>query len=326
MVATSLSPLLDTLAPSATLAFMDRARDMARAGLDIVSLAGGEPDVPPSSLVRASGIQRLEQGHLSYGPVAGLTDLREEIALKLSNSHGCDYEASQIVVANGAKQVLFEALFAASAPGDQVIIPAPYWVSYPAMAILAGAKPQIVSTSAATGHKLTADQLQAVLKPESRWLILNSPSNPTGAVYSREELQSLAEVIRSHPRLLVLSDDIYEDIIYCDAGHVPLVVAAPDLADRTVTCSGFSKGQAMTGLRVGYASGPQWLISAMIKLQSHVTSGGCVVGQGAAVTALRQGGAFMSERLKVYAGRRELLLRILEDAPRIAIRPPDGAF
>lgn len=326
MIDASLNPLLAALPPSATIALMDRARDMARQGADIISLAGGEPDVPPVEAVREAGVARLRSGELSYGPVAGLAELRQEIAAELTRRHGHPCAAAQVIVGTGAKQLLFEALFAASAPGDDILIPAPYWVSYPAMAALCGAKPVIIPTTEAAGYKLTAAGLEAALSPESRWLILNSPANPTGAVYSADELAELAKVIQEHPRLLVLADDIYEDIVYEGVRHNALVAVAPSLIDRVLTCSGFSKGHAMTGLRVGYAAGPQWLVAAMIKLQSHLTSGGCVVGQAAAVTALREAEEFPRERLAVYARRRGRMLELLAQMPLLKVRPPEGAF
>lgn len=326
MIDRALNPRLASVPPSATIGLMDRAREMAAAGADIVSLAGGEPDVPPAQRVRAAAVERIRSGELSYGPVAGLAPLRDGIAAKLSHQHGHSYDAGQVIVGTGAKQLLFEALFAASAPGDHVLIPAPYWVSYPAMAALCGTTPVILPTSEAEGHKLGAATLAAALRPESRWLILNSPANPTGAVYSADELAALAEVIERHPRLLVLADDIYEDIVYDGVRHHSLVRVAPHLAERVVTCSGFSKGHAMTGFRVGYAAGPQWLVSAMVRLQSHLTSGGCVVGQAAAVTALLESEEFPRERLDVYAQRRARMVELVSETPLLRLRPPEGAF
>jgi aspartate aminotransferase len=321
-----LNPALQAVAPSATIKLMDRARDLAESGMDVISLAGGEPDVPPTNAVREAAIARIRSGELSYGPVAGLGALRQHIAAKLSNDHGLVYGAEQIIVGSGAKQVLFQALFAASNPGDSILIPAPYWVSYPAMAALSGATARIIATSEGDGHKLTAEGLRRALSADARWLILNSPGNPTGAVYGPEELAALAAVINEHPRLLVLCDDIYEDIVYDGRSHTPLLRVAAQLANRVLTCSGFSKGQAMTGLRVGYAAGPHWLIKAMTRLQSHLTSGGCVVGQAAAVAALTEAQQFPAERLEVYARRRDLMCELLGQCPALEVKMPDGAF
>jgi aspartate aminotransferase len=325
-VDTDLRTDLANVEPSPTITLMDKARRLQQQGANLISLAGGEPDMPPSPAALRAGIERLESGLVAYGPVAGLPELRRDIARDLSARHGLDYNAANVLVGTGSKQVLFEALFAATQPGDEIIIPAPYWVSYPAMASLAGATPRIVQTSAATGFKISPDQLEAALSPRSRWLVINSPSNPTGAVYSRGELQALASVITRHPRLLVIADDIYEDILYDGATHATIAAVDSEMASRCVTCSGFSKGHAMTGLRVGYAAGPEWLIQPMANLQSHLTSGGCVVGQSAAAAALNMAADFPDECTRTYARRRALGLAILQHCKGITVSPPAGAF
>jgi aspartate aminotransferase len=322
----SLNPKLATVIPSPTAALMERARQLKGAGGDVVNLAGGEPDMAPAELAREAGVDRLRRGDLSYGPISGLIELRRGIAEQISRRHGIKCAPSEILVGVGTKQVLFEALFAATAPGDEIIIPSPYWVSYPAMALLVGGAPKIVSTAADTGFKLVPKQLSDALTSRTRWLILNSPSNPTGAVYRRDELGALAEIIRDHPRLLVLSDDIYEDIYYGENKPTTIAALGPDLADRSVICSGFSKGHAMTGLRVGYARAPSWLIEPMTKLQSHMTAGGCVVGQHAAAQALVAARDFPSDCRTIYSRRRALGLHILAGSNRLTVTPPAGAF
>lgn len=321
-----LNPRLASVVSSPTAALMERARELKKAGGDIVDLAGGEPDMPPALAAREAAIERLRKGELSYGPVSGLAELTSAIAEQLSRRYGRPCAPSEILVGNGAKQVLFEALFATIAPGDEVIIPAPYWVSYPAMTLLAGGIPKIVNTSAQSGFKLTPHALASSLTPHTRWLILNSPSNPTGAVYTYEELAALCAVVRAHPRVLVLSDAIYEDLVYDDAIAPTLAAVASDLSDRSLICSGFSKGHAMTGLRVGYAWGPSWLIRPMTKVQSHLTSGGCVVGQHAAAHALAAAADFPGECRALYARRRKRGLAALASTNRLDVLRPDGAF
>jgi aspartate aminotransferase len=305
---------------------MERARALKAAGYDVIDLAGGEPDMPPAAASRNAAINRLQRGELGYGPVTGLLELRNQIARHVSERHGIKVDATNILVGNGAKQVIFEALFAATSPEDEIIIPAPYWVSYPAMAALAGGSAKIASTTAETGFKLTPTLLRETLTPRSRWLVLNSPVNPTGAVYTRSELEALARVISDHPRCLVLSDDIYEDILYDGVNHATMASLGDEFFERSVTCSGFSKGHAMTGLRVGYASGPRWLIEPMTRIQSHMTSGGCVVGQAAAAAALLDAPEFPSECRDTYARRREAGGRILVGCKKLAVTIPDGAF
>lgn len=321
-----LNPILAAVAPSPTMRLMERARSLQRAGKDVISLAGGEPDMPPHEAAREVGIDLLRRGNLSYGPLAGLSELRRGIAADLERRHGLAYPIENIMVGVGAKQLLFEALFSATSPGDEIIIPAPYWVSYPAMAALAGGTIKVVQTEAISRFKVTERELRTVVTDRSRWLILNSPSNPTGSVYTNEELGALALVLRQHPRLLVISDDIYEDIVYDEVKHTTITAVAPDLRDRSLICSGFSKGQAMTGLRVGYAAGPAWLIDAMLNLQSHLTSGGCVVGQTVAAGALEKAQDFPEDCRNVYARRRADGIRIMAQTNRLSVRPPDGAF
>ncbi|MBX5137673.1 pyridoxal phosphate-dependent aminotransferase [Rhizobium lentis] len=311
---------------SPTIGLMDKARALKAGGKDIISLAGGEPDMPPAEATLAAALARIQSRQVSYGPVAGLADLRAAIATDIKSRHGLEYRAQDVVVGIGAKQVLAEALMVGTQPGDEIIIPAPYWVSYPAMARLAGGIPVIVETSASSGFKITPEALKAAITPLSRWLILNSPSNPTGAVYTRSELAAIARIVQDHTRLLVLSDDIYEDILFDGNVHTTIASVDAGLIERSVLCSGFSKGHAMTGLRVGYAVGPEWLIKPMIDLQSHLTSGGCVVGQAASTAALREAADFPAQCVKTYSRRRGLGLGILKDSDRITVVPPQGAF
>lgn len=323
---TAINETVSAAGASPTIALMDRARILKQSGRDIVSLAGGEPDMSPSQAGLQAAIDRLASGQVSYGPVAGLPELRQAVANDIKRRHGLSYLVHNILISVGAKQVLAEALMVATQPGDEIIIPAPYWVSYPAMARLAGGAPVIVQTSAENSFKITPDELRAVLTPRSRWLVINSPANPTGTVYSKSELAEIARVVANHPRLLVLSDDIYEDILFDGHAHASIAGADPGLLDRSVLCSGFSKGHAMTGLRVGYAAAPNWLIEPMINLQSHLTSGGCVVGQAAATMALLKAETFPAQCVQAYERRRREGLGILQQSDLISVFPSQGAF
>ncbi|WP_244115494.1 pyridoxal phosphate-dependent aminotransferase [Burkholderia gladioli] len=280
--------------PSATYRVMDRVAARRASGASIVSLCAGEPDFDTPAHVREAAIEAIRAGHTRYTQVAGLRALREAIAAKFARENGLDTHWRQTLVGNGGKQVIHNALAATLNEGDEVIVPAPYWVSYPEMVQLCGGRPVIVPCGAEQGYKLTPAALHAAITPRTRWLILNSPSNPTGAVYRREELEALADVLLAHPQVLVLSDDIYEHLVFDGVEFATLAALAPRLRERVLTMNGVSKAYAMTGWRIGFCTGPAWLIEAMETLQGQQTSGACSISQHAApgLACARPQGAF----------------------------------
>ncbi|BCQ63237.1 hypothetical protein PBOI14_49870 [Pseudomonas sp. Boi14] len=259
--------------PSATYRIIDRVAERRAAGARVISLCAGEPDFDTPPHVRQAGIQAIEHGHTRYTQVAGSRTLREAVAAKFRRENGLEVEWQDTLVCNGGKQVIYNALAATLDEGDEVLVPAPYWVSYPEMVQLCGGTSRIIRCEAGSGFKLTPAALQAAITPQTRWLILNSPSNPSGAVYRREELQALAEVLLKHPQMLILADDIYEHLIFDGQAFHTLAQVEPRLAPRTLTMNGVSKAYAMTGWRIGFATGPRWLLAAMEKLQGQQTSG-----------------------------------------------------
>eukprot|EP00878_Enallax_costatus_P027045 GHUV01029077.1.p1 GENE.GHUV01029077.1~~GHUV01029077.1.p1 ORF type:complete len:426 (+),score=84.05 GHUV01029077.1:51-1328(+) len=284
----TLNPLVASLSVSKTMALTDLARSMKESGIDVIGLAAGEPDFDTPEEIVEAGIEALRDGFTRYTPNTGTSNLRQAICNKLKVDNGLDYSPDEIVVSNGAKQAIWQGLLATVSPGDEVIIPAPYWVSYPEMARLANAKPVVVNTTPDQGFIMMAQQLEAVLTPRSRLLILCTPSNPTGAVYSLEQLQAIAEVVSRHPRLLVMSDEIYESICYPPAQHHSFA-ALPGMWERTLTVNGFSKAYAMTGWRLGYLAAPKHFAKAAAAIQSQSTSGASSIAQQAALAALALG-------------------------------------
>ena len=312
--------------PSATYRIMDRVAERRAQGAKIISLCAGEPDFDTPKHVREAAIHAIEHGHTRYTQVAGVRSLREAVAAKFRRENGLDVAWQDTLVCNGGKQVIYNALAATLNEGDEVIVPAPYWVSYPEMVQLCGGEARIVTCEADTGFKLTPSALAAAITPQTRWLILNSPSNPTGAVYSREELHALAEVLLTHPHVLILADDIYEHLIFDDQAFYTLAQVEPRLAPRTLTMNGVSKAYAMTGWRIGFATGPRWLLEAMEKLQGQQTSGASSVSQQAALAALEGPKDFIRESRVAFQSRRDLMVALLNDTPGLECVSPAGAF
>ncbi|KMN05756.1 pyridoxal phosphate-dependent aminotransferase [Pseudomonas helleri] len=319
-----LNQRLASAQPSATYQIMDRVAERRAQGATIISLCAGEPDFDTPAHVRAAAIQAIEAGHTRYTQVAGVRSLREAVAAKFRRENGLPVTWADTLVCSGGKQVIYNALAATLNEGDEVIVPAPYWVSYPEMVQLCGGQTRIVTCDAE--FKLTPDLLAAAITPQTRWLILNSPSNPTGAVYNWAELQALAEVLLAHPHVLILADDIYEHLIFDDQAFFTLAQVEPRLAARTLTMNGVSKAYAMTGWRIGFATGPRWLLEAMEKLQGQQTSGACSVSQQAALAALEGPKDFIGQSRAAFQGRRDLLVEQLNTTPGLECAIPAGAF
>ena len=317
---------LATAKPSATYKVMDRVAALRAAGIHIISLCAGEPDFDTPEHIRAAAIAAINGGHTRYTQVAGTRALREAVASKFRRENGLDVQWQDTIVCSGGKQVIFNALAATLNEGDEVIVPAPYWVSYPEIVQLCGARPVVVPCGHDSGFKLTAATLAAAITPQTRWLILNSPSNPTGAVYTRAELQALAQVLLDHPHVLVLADDIYEHLLFDGQPFFTLAQVEPRLQPRTLTMNGVSKAYAMTGWRIGYATGPRWLLQAMEKLQGQQTSGACAISQQAALAALTGPQDFISRSREVFETRRDRMVRQLNATPGLSCAQPGGAF
>lgn len=303
-----------------------RARALRAQGQDIITLSQGEPDFDTPSDIREAGIAAIRGGHTRYTAVAGIDELRSAIAVKLRRDNGLDYDPSQVIVGCGAKQVIFNALFATLDPGDEVVIPAPCWVSYPDMVRLAGGNPVVLDCPAAEGFKLSPEQLRAAITSRTKWLILNSPANPTGAVYSDADLAALAEVLREAPDVWVLCDDIYEKLVYRPARFATIAAVAPDLKWRTLVVNGVSKAHAMTGWRVGYGAGPDDLVKAMATIQGQTSSHTSSISQHAAAEALDGDQGYMPVFVNAFMERRDLMCERLKRVPGLRCRVPDGAF
>lgn len=321
-----LAARMGAVKPSATVAMTRIANELRRAGRDIIGLSVGEPDFDTPEHVRDAAKAAIDAGQTRYTDVDGTPDLKRAIAAKFARENGLSYGIDQITVGTGGKQVLYNALMATVGDGDEVIVPAPYWVSYPDMVRLAGGTPVIVPCGENRGFLLGADDLRAAITPRTKWLILNSPSNPTGAAYPAEALRALAEVLLDHPHVMVMTDDMYEHIRYGDAPFATIAAVEPRLADRTLTVNGVSKAYAMTGWRIGYAGGPATLIKAMGTIQGQSTTNPSSVSQAAAVAALDGPIDFLAERNAVFQDRRDLCLRELNSIPGLGCRTPDGAF
>lgn len=322
----TLNRRLEAAKPSATYKIIDRVAARRAEGAKIISLCAGEPDFDTPEHIRTAAISAINNGHTRYTQVAGLRALREAIARKYQRENGLDISWQDTLVCSGGKQVIFNALAATLNEGDQVVIPAPYWVSYPEMVELCGGESRIVACGAESSFKLTPQALAEAIGPNTRWLILNSPSNPTGAVYDRDELQALAEVLLAHPQVLILADDIYEHLIFDNRDFLTLAQVEPRLATRTLTMNGVSKAYAMTGWRIGFATGPRWLLEAMEKLQGQQTSGACSISQYAAIAALDGPKDFIAHSREVFQRRRDFMVELLNQAPGISCEVPGGAF
>jgi len=308
------------------MAITQTAREMRTAGRDVISLSAGEPDFDTPAHIRRAAAEAMDAGATRYTAVDGIPELKAAIIEKFKRDNGLNYSASQITVAPGGKPVLFNALAVTVGAGDEVIIPAPCWVSYPAMVKLCGATPILVPCHAATGFKLTPAALEAAITPQTKWLMLNSPSNPTGAAYTADELRALAQVLHAHPQMLILCDDIYEHLVYDDFAFATLAEVAPDLFDRTLTMNGVSKAYAMTGWRIGYGGGPVWLIDAIRKYMGQTTSNPASISQWAAVAALNGDQTFLDGWRATYAKRRDQVVSRLNLMPGISCLTPPGAF
>ena len=322
----SLSSRAEALQPSLTLAISARAKALTLEGRDICSLSAGEPDFGTPDFIVEASIQALRDGLTRYGPAAGDPELREAIARKLSAENGIPTTAAEVMVTNGGKQAIYNLFQVLLNPGDEVLIPAPYWLSYPEMARLAQARPVPVPSSAATGFALDLEALEAAITPASRLLVINSPGNPTGRVLSLEELNGLAELVRRHPRLLVMTDEIYEYLLEDGVTHHSFAAVAPDLKERCFLVNGFAKGWAMTGWRLGYLSGHAAAIKAASALQSQSTSNVCSFAQRGALAAIEGSRACVQEMAASYSARRRLLTEGLQALPGITLTPPTGAF
>jgi aspartate aminotransferase len=312
--------------PSATYRIIDRVAARRAEGATIISLCAGEPDFDTPAHIREAGIEAIRNGHTRYTQVAGVRALREAVAQKFRRENGLDVTWQDTLVSNGGKHVIYNALAATLNEGDEVIVPAPYWVSYPEMVELCGGTSTIVACAAEDGFKLTPAALDQAITPNTRWLILNSPSNPTGAVYSEPELRALAQVLLKHPHVLVLADDIYEHLVFDGQVFHTLAQVEPRLAPRVLTMNGVSKAYAMTGWRIGFATGPRWLLEAMEKLQGQQTSGASAISQHAAIAALIGPQDFIQQSRGVFEQRRDLVVSLLNAAPGLACNRPDGAF
>ncbi len=321
-----LSAAVSRIQPSATLAMTQRVGELKRSGVDIIGLSAGEPDFDTPDFVKEAAIAAIRAGKTKYTDVGGTPELRAAIRAKFARDNDLSYGDDQVVASVGGKHTLFNALCATVDAGDEVIIPAPYWVSYPDIVAYAGGTSVFVPAGPAQGYKISPEQLDAAITPATRWLILNSPSNPTGAAYSAVELAALGEVLRRHPHVLILPDDMYEHVWYADTPFQTIAQVCPDLYERVLTVNGCSKAYAMTGWRIGYAGGPAWIVKAMAKLQSQSTSNPCSIAQAAATAALNGPQDFLDERNAAFRERRDVVVAMLNDAPGLSCPTPEGAF
>ncbi|MBY0611857.1 MAG: pyridoxal phosphate-dependent aminotransferase [Beijerinckiaceae bacterium] len=317
---------LSRIKPSATITLTQKARDLKAAGKDIISLTVGEPDFDTPDNVKKAAVEAIAKGETKYPPVSGIVPLREAIAAKFKRENGLDYKPSQTIVGTGGKQVIYNALLATLNPGDEVIIPAPYWVSYPEMVALNGGTPVFVDTTIEHDFKLQAADLEAKITRNTKWLLLNSPSNPSGAAYSWDEMKAVTDVLMRHPHVWVLTDDMYEHLVYGEFKFCTPAQVEPRLMDRTLTMNGVSKAYAMTGWRIGYAAGPDHLIKAMDMVQGQQTSGACSIAQWAAVEALNGTQAHLPVFRKAFEERRDLVVSMLNQAKGLVCPKPEGAF
>ncbi|MGA1344150.1 MAG: pyridoxal phosphate-dependent aminotransferase [Hyphomonas sp.] len=321
-----LSDAINRVKPSAKIAVTTKANEMKRQGLDVIGLGAGEPDFDTPQNIKEAAVQAIRDGKTKYTPSDGIPELKEAICGKFKRENGLDYKPAQVNVSPGGKAVLFNALMATLNVGDEVVIPAPYWVSYPEIVLLAGAAPVAVPCGAKSNYKLTPEALEAAITPRTKWLILNSPSNPTGAAYTRAELRGLADVLLRHPHVWVLTDDMYEHLVYDGFEYSTIAQVEPALYDRTLTMNGVSKAYAMTGWRIGYAAGPEKLIGAMRKVMDQSTSNPCSISQWASVEALNGPQDFLPGFRAAYQTRRNFMVEGLNKAAGIVCPKPEGAF
>jgi aspartate aminotransferase len=321
-----LSAALGRITPSPTLAMTSRTLELQAKGIKVIGLAAGEPDFDTPDFVKEAAIEAIRAGKTKYTNVDGTPELKAAIVAKFARENGLTYEASQISVNSGGKHTLFNALVATVEAGDEVIVPAPYWVSYPDIVQFAGGTPVFLRAGANQGYKILPEQLDAAITPRTKWVILNSPSNPTGAAYTEAELKALGEVLLRHPHVWILNDDMYEHIVYGDFQFTTIAQVVPELYERTLTVNGCSKAYSMTGWRIGYAGGPVALIKAMSKLQSQSTSNPSSISQAAAVAALNGPQDFLVDRNAAFQRRRDLVVRLLNEVDGIHCPTPDGAF
>ena len=320
------SDALDRVKPSATIAVTTKANELKRAGHDVIGLGAGEPDFDTPQNIKDAGIAAITAGKTKYTAVDGIPELKQAICAKFKRDNGLDYTPSQVSVGTGGKQILYNALMATMNPGEEVVIPAPYWVSYPDMVLLAGGTPVIAPATLENDFKLTPEALEEAITPNTKWFIFNSPSNPTGAGYSWDELKALTDVLMRHPHVWVMTDDMYEHLAYDDFKFCTPAQVEPALYDRTLTVNGVSKAYAMTGWRIGYAAGPLALIKAMDMIQGQQTSGACSIAQWAAVEALAGPQGFLADNVTLFSGRRDLVVRMLNAAEGVTCPNPEGAF
>jgi aspartate aminotransferase len=321
-----LSSSLARIKPSPTIAVTNLARELQAQGRDVIGLGAGEPDFDTPEHIKEAAVTAIRAGQTKYTAVDGTPELKRAVAAKFRRENGIEYGTDEITVGTGGKQVLYDALMATLEPGDEVVIPAPYWVSYPDMVLLAGGTPVFVACPEQTGFKLRPEDLDEAITPRTKWVILNSPNNPTGAAYGEDELRALTEVLLRHPHVWLMTDDMYEHLVYDGFRFTTPVQLAPALKERTLTVNGVSKAYAMTGWRIGYAGGPKELIRAMAVIQSQSTSNPCSISQAAAVAALTGDLGFLPERNAVYRARRDLVVEELNRAPGIRCHRPEGAF
>ncbi|WP_375403197.1 pyridoxal phosphate-dependent aminotransferase [uncultured Sphingomonas sp.] len=320
------SAALARISPSPTLAVSARVGELKRQGVDVIGLGAGEPDFDTPDFVKEAAIAAIRAGKTKYTDVDGTPELKAAIVAKFKRDSGLTYALDQITVNVGGKQTLFNAILATVEPGDEVVIPAPYWVSYPDIVQFAGGVPVVVPAGPEQGYKLTPQALDAAISPRTKWVVVNSPSNPTGAAYTAAELRALGDVLARHPHIWVLADDMYEHIVYDGFEFATMAEVCPDLYDRTLTVNGCSKAYAMTGWRIGFAGGAPWLIKAIAKLQSQSTSNPCSVSQAAATAALNGDQSFLLERNRAFQARRDLILSMLGEIEGMICPKPDGAF
>ncbi len=321
-----LSATLSRVKPSPTIAVSTMAAELKAAGRDIIGLGAGEPDFDTPQNIKDAAIAAIAAGKTKYTAPDGIIELKQAVCAKFQRDNELDYEPSQISIGTGGKQILYNALMATLNPGDEVVIPAPYWVSYPDMVLLAGGEPVVAEATLENKFRLTPEQLEAAISPKTKWFIFNSPSNPTGAGYSWDEMKGLTDVLMRHPHVWVMTDDMYEHLSYGNFTFCTPAQVEPRLKDRTLTCNGVSKAYAMTGWRIGYAGGPEHLIAAMRKIQSQSTSNPCTISQWAAVEALNGTQDFLAPNNEIFIRRRNLVVSMLSDIDGMICPLPDGAF
>ena len=322
----TVSEALKRVKPSATMAMSAKARALKAAGRDCIALSQGEPDFDTPENIKEAAARAMREGKTKYTDVDGVPELKDAICAKFKRENGLEYKRSQINVSPGGKPVIFNAWMATLNPGDEVVIPAPYWVSYPDMALMCGASPVMLETRIEDGFKVRPETLAKAITPHTKWLLLNSPSNPSGAAYTADELKALAAVLLDYPQVMVLTDDMYEHLTYGDFNFTTIAQVEPKLYDRTLTMNGVSKAYSMTGWRIGYAGGPEWLIKAMANVMGQTTSNPCSISQWAAVEALNGPQDFIPKNQKLFEGRRDLVVSMLNQAQGLKCPTPEGAF